>query len=174
MMYQDAAHRRAARARLCRGRCGSHNLVQFLESRVLFAAGDLDTSFGGDGLVYQSTARIYDTAVQGDGKILAVGATTGQQPREYLVARFNANGTPDTSFGGDGRVTIDLPGDNDVFEYVAVAPGGSGRDKLVGEDGNDTLFARDNTEDVLDGGRGTDRAQRDALDRVSNIETFLA
>ncbi len=51
-------------------------------------------------------------ALQTDGKIVAVGST-GQSnvpPNQVdmAVARYNPNGTLDTSFSGDGRFTLDF------------------------------------------------------------------
>src|SRR5688500_7980767 len=87
---------------------------QSLERRVLFAAGDPDTTFGGDGILLADpadfTGRIAAIAVQADGKTVAVGSET--PAREFgvraAVLRYNADGSPDTSFGGgDGIVLFD-------------------------------------------------------------------
>jgi hypothetical protein len=48
--------------------------------------------------------------VQADGKIviggiLAPGQGTGY---DFAVARLNSDGTPDTTFDGDGKTTIDF------------------------------------------------------------------
>jgi Ca2+-binding RTX toxin-like protein len=51
--------------------------------------------------------------------------------------------------------------------------GGAGADQLFGGDGNDTLFAKDGVKDLLDGGLGTDTAQRDAVDPAVGVETFI-
>jgi uncharacterized delta-60 repeat protein len=64
----------------------------------------LDTSFAGDGIgtynLSQAGSQADDVLVQPDGKILAAGYGDG-----YAIGRFNADGTPDTTFGGgDGVV----------------------------------------------------------------------
>ncbi len=56
---------------------------------------------------------IYDLAIQSDGKIVAVGQTdTGANPASdnFALARYNINGTLDTSFGtsGTGKVSTDI------------------------------------------------------------------
>ena len=52
--------------------------------------------------------------------------------------------------------------------------GGDGRDSLFCGDGDDTLFARDAiTDAVLDGGPGTDRADKDPADPAPSIEVLL-
>lgn len=75
--------------------------------------GSLDSTFNGDGRVITNfTPRLDyadDVAIQSDGKIVTAGAIRffGPDPR-FAVARFDANGTLDSTFGGDGRVTTDL------------------------------------------------------------------
>jgi Ca2+-binding RTX toxin-like protein len=62
---------------------------------------------------------------------------------------------PDTFFGGLGNDTLDT---------------GAGADAVDGQDGNDTLLARDNGGDLVRGGLGTDSAQVDRVDVVSDVE----
>src|SRR5438128_7873304 len=76
--------------------------VESLEQRTLLAsAGALDTSFGGDGIVTRNfvtneDATTNDSALQADGKIVAVG-DLGQLGAGLFVARFTANGALDRS-----------------------------------------------------------------------------
>lgn len=89
--------------------------------------GALDATFGTGGLVVTDVAadfdEIRDLALQPDGKIVAVGFT-GQgfsDSEDLLVLRYNADGTLDSSFAGDGIATpIDFFGANDSAEGVAV------------------------------------------------------
>ena len=83
--------------------------------------GTLDTSFSGDG---KQTASFGDSdvptgvVVQGDGKIVAVGNTCNGNPDttcDFALARFDFNGSLDTSFSGDGKQTADL-GDIDIAD----------------------------------------------------------
>jgi Ca2+-binding RTX toxin-like protein len=66
---------------------------------------------------------------------------------------------PDTFFGGLGNDTLDT---------------GAGADVADGQDGDDTLLARDNTGDLVRGGLGTDSAQVDRVDVVSDVESVDA
>ena len=71
------------------------------------ANGTLDTSFSGDGKQTTDFGRSSEAsavAIQGDGKIVAVGATESS-PYDFALARYNANGSLDTSFSGDGKQT---------------------------------------------------------------------
>jgi uncharacterized delta-60 repeat protein len=77
--------------------------------------GGLDTSFGSGGITTLSIAQSafpYGMALQGDGKIVVCGdvhdpsSGTGSFG-DTTVARFNADGTTDTSFSSVGANTID-------------------------------------------------------------------
>jgi uncharacterized delta-60 repeat protein len=75
----------------------------------LHVDGSFDTSFDGDG-----RASVFfncrDVAIQSDGKILVAGViSSGFLTSDFAVARYNADGTLDTAFGGDGIVTTDFP-----------------------------------------------------------------
>jgi uncharacterized delta-60 repeat protein/RHS repeat-associated protein len=107
-------------------------------------AGALDTSFNSTGKVTtdfsgsSSNDRAAAIALQGDGKIIAAGYSGS----DFAVARYNTNGSLDTTFddsisGGnfDGKLTIDF-GSTDAAEAVAVQPDGkivvAGRAFLTG------------------------------------------
>jgi uncharacterized delta-60 repeat protein len=132
--------------------------------------GSLDTSFSGDGL--QTTdfgvgAAGSEAALQGDGKIVAVGSAGG----DFGLARYNTNGSLDTSFSGDGLQTTDfLFGDADQANDVAIQS--SGRIVAVGSaiggaTGEDFGLARYNTNGSLDtsfSGDGIKRTSFSAFD----------
>ncbi len=70
----------------------------------LNADGSIDTAFGNGGTILDASTsnEAYDTvAVQSNGDIVVGGAGDGS----LLVARYNADGSPDNSFGNGGRVT---------------------------------------------------------------------
>src|SRR5262245_20711959 len=71
--------------------------------------GDLDPTFSGDGKLTdfipgQSGNYYTATAIQPDGKIVAVGNT--HEPRYIYVSRYNPDGSPDTTFGASGKAAI--------------------------------------------------------------------
>lgn len=78
------------------------------------ADGSLDTSFGSGGKVTTpvgATDAIYSIVIQSDGKIVAIGNADGISPGTVIaVARYNPNGTLDTSFDGDGKLTTSIGG----------------------------------------------------------------
>jgi len=94
--------------------------------------GTLDTSFGTSGKVTTDFAGSSDmpseqsaVVLQGDGKIVMVGQTLVGGFNDFALARYNINGTLDTSFGTSGRVTTDFAGANDVPFSVALQPDGN-------------------------------------------------
>ncbi|HZN68882.1 MAG TPA: proprotein convertase P-domain-containing protein [Tepidisphaeraceae bacterium] len=109
----------------------ARRMMETLENRVLFAAGDLDTTFGGgDGvaLVGLPTTLIDEAkavAVQSDGKVLLAGSssTDNNFGGNFLVARLNTDGSMDTSFGTGGLVEMDF-GAEDGIEDLLIQPDG--------------------------------------------------
>jgi uncharacterized delta-60 repeat protein len=86
--------------------------------------GTLDTTFSGNGKVTTALTGAYDfasdLAIQTDGKIVAVGTGTGQ----FEIARYNADGTLDTSFDGDGFAFTDFAVGDDSANAVAIQTDG--------------------------------------------------
>ena len=70
--------------------------------------GSLDNTFDGDGKVTTqigtSGGRAHTVAVQNDGKILAAGYGYNGTDNDFAVARYNPDGSLDTSFDLDGIV----------------------------------------------------------------------
>ena len=83
------------------------------------ANGSLDPSFNGTGKVTSDfggdgNAEGQGVAAQPDRKIVVVGYATAAGVQQFAVARYNADGTLDTSFGGTGRVmtAVGISGSN--------------------------------------------------------------
>lgn len=89
--------------------------------------GSLDLDFGNNGIVL-SDFGIPDywnsLALQSDGKILAVGAMKTSDNYDFALARYHPDGSLDTSFDGDGLVTTDFFGDDDIARDVLLQPDG--------------------------------------------------
>ena len=91
--------------------------------------GTPDNSFDGNGQVQTDLGgddRGRTVVLQADGKILVSGSTNaGAASVDYLLARYNANGSLDLSFGGgDGYVTLDFAGGVDQAYGSALQPDG--------------------------------------------------
>jgi uncharacterized delta-60 repeat protein len=123
------------------------------------APGDLDPSFGNGGKVVTSINSSYggdsDIAIQSDGKIVAVDISYNGGNNEtndgFKLARYNTDGSLDTSFGTGGKVVTHI-GNRAFAGAVAIQPDG----KIVAaggsSSGNNANFAlaRYNTNGSLD------------------------
>jgi uncharacterized delta-60 repeat protein len=80
--------------------------------------GSLDLSFDSDGIVLSSNlCAINDVKVQSNGKIIAVGTYPVGANMDFVVVKYNANGTLDSTFDADGVVTTDLGFGKDDMAY---------------------------------------------------------
>jgi uncharacterized delta-60 repeat protein len=100
------------------------------------ADGSLDTSFSADGIVTTDIAGSqdfgYGVAVQADGKILVTGyAFVLGTEGDFALVRYASDGSLDTSFDGDGIVTVDA-GVSDQDEARAVAVQSDGKIVVAG------------------------------------------
>jgi uncharacterized delta-60 repeat protein len=87
--------------------------------------GTLDTSFNGTGIVISPLNlwddKIQDLLIQPDGKIVAAGySANGYTYYDFTVARYNTNGTLDTTFNGSGSVITDILGQHDFVSAAAL------------------------------------------------------
>lgn len=106
----------------------------------LLADGQLDPSFGQGGKVVTPLpggGEARAVAVQPDGKIVAVGDAKSGATYDFMVARYNEDGSPDAGFGGgDGIEIVPVSSEFDEAEAVAIGPGGrilaTGRTDLPG------------------------------------------
>jgi uncharacterized delta-60 repeat protein len=108
---------------------GDFKVVRYLPN------GRLDTSFGSGGIVTTSFpgqgSYAFGMALQSDGKIIAAGtdfvdfSSEDNSNTDFALARYNSDGTPDTSFGsGSGQITTDFDGFNDdTFAILIQADG---------------------------------------------------
>jgi uncharacterized delta-60 repeat protein len=109
--------------------------------------GSLDTTFSDDGILATNVAVAL--AIQADGKIVVVGTVleypasdfVPYPPTDFAVARYNSDGTVDTSFSDDGWLTSGLYDASDTGREVAIQPD-DGKIVVVG----DGALARYNTD----------------------------
>jgi uncharacterized delta-60 repeat protein len=108
--------------------------VEILEGRALLTAGALDTTFGGTGMVATTIGSFSGSnavAVQSDSKVVVVGWSSGKNKGPFTVARYNTNGSLDSTFGSGGVVVVPIgtpvplpfnPNDCDEAFAVAIQP----------------------------------------------------
>ncbi|CAK0739712.1 serralysin [Gammaproteobacteria bacterium] len=92
--------------------------------------GSLDMSFDGDGQLtcalgsgsssFQLNDQANALAIQSNGKIIVAGSSY----YHYLLLRYNPNGTLDTSFSGDGKVTGEFNNTTSQFNAVTLQSDG--------------------------------------------------
>ena len=90
------------------------------------ATGALDSNFSGDGKITfgfggDDVAR--DIAQQDDGKLVLAGANSGFDS-DFALARLNINGTLDSSFDSDGKVSTGFGDLTEKADRVAIQPDG--------------------------------------------------
>ncbi|HMY73238.1 MAG TPA: Ig-like domain-containing protein, partial [Blastocatellia bacterium] len=123
--------------------------------------GTLDSSFDGDGIAQTTlgtntnslfAVAIYPSTSPNAGKILVGGSwSNASTSSDYALLRFNTNGSLDTSFDTDGKVTLNI-GTFDQIKAIAIQPD----DKIVvggsSTSGSNSLFsiARFNSNGSLD------------------------
>lgn len=116
------------------------------------ADGSIDTNFGSGGLAMVDFTGKFDVgtsvALQPDGKILIAGHSivSGYQ---FSIARLNSDGTLDTSFDGDGKVTTDASAQSfDYGETVLVLD--SGKILVGGQSNGGFALVRYNSNGSID------------------------
>ncbi len=97
-------------------------------------AGLLDNTFGTLGIVTGPTGTAFSTLLQPDGKIIVLGSTTFGIGN-FLLVRYNTNGTVDTSFNGG---TVTRP--TGVIYTSFLQP--DGKIVALGSSGTNTLLTR--------------------------------
>ena len=121
------------------------------------ADGSPDSAFGSVGQVFSDFGAAdagRAVAVQSDGKIVAVGTNGCCGSVAIILARFNANGTPDATFDSDGKVTLAIPGAEDYAQAIALQA--DGRILVGGSTDGALLVARLEADGSLDATFDTD------------------
>lgn len=118
-------------------------------------AGSVDTGFGTGGTVVTNVSTNPDVfrgvTVQSDDKIIAVGYSTPTTSQDFLVVRYNSDGSLDTSFGTGGIVWVDFgltaADTDDAYDVVVQT---DGKIIVVGTAMNDFAVCRLNSNGTLD------------------------
>jgi len=112
---------------------------------TVVAVGSVDRPFEGDFVITKFTGsgpawtvtrdlagqfdELTAAAIQPDGKIVAVGLTDAfigtPSSFDWLIVRYDSDGTPDGLFGNLGLVTKDFSNSNDDLRAVAIQPDGT-------------------------------------------------
>ena len=109
------------------------------------ADGSLDGGFGSGGLVttdFGASDTAFAIALAADGKVVAAGGTKSSSPGDFALARYNADGSADASFGTGGKVTTDFSSDSDdTGNGLVIQPDGRITVAGITSPGSGTSFA---------------------------------
>jgi len=93
--------------------------------------GSLDTTFDTDGIVTTDFGNVLengnDIVLQPDGKIIVAGSSIADilgTIADVALARYNSDGSLDTTFDTDGKVTTDFGNSDETASAVALQPDG--------------------------------------------------
>lgn len=121
-------------------------------------AGSMDAAFGTNGVSLLSlpdySVQANAVVIDADGKVVLVGTAqgAGTPSQRMLVARLNADGTPDASFGTNGVLTWVPPGSGSASSHGrAVVVQGDGSLLIGGESGSDVIVNKVTSAGVVDG-----------------------
>ena len=109
----------------------SYSVILLPDEKILFggdqyivkvdSSGNMDTSFGTNGMTNTQNVVGTDMTLEPDGKIIFVGSISGIVGTDIAITRYMANGTIDLSFGLTGIAVVDIGG-NDFATSVALQP----------------------------------------------------
>ncbi len=137
--------------------------------------GTLDNAFGTGGIQTTACGIVaigYSVTIQSDGKVVVGGETMSAFPdRDFLLLRYNTNGTLDNTFG-NGGITISLNDSLDSGRSIAIQSDGKilfgGRTKTIDSDFRLDCYNADGTPDITFGNAGT------VVTDISGIESGLS
>jgi uncharacterized delta-60 repeat protein len=113
--------------------------------QALADEGDLDSGFGNGGTMVTPIGSANDSAaamaIDAQGRIVVAGPSNNGTNNDFAVARYNPNGTLDTSFNGTGKRTDPIGSGADTARAMAIDA--QGRIVVVGTtfNGSDFDFA---------------------------------
>lgn len=165
------------------GDCRKANIKYFAIARYNIN-GSIDSTFGNSGKLTSidncSSGTAYSVVLQSDGKIVVAGScidTTrnqywGYHNYDFTLVRFNANGSLDSTFGSQGKVTAAFDSSSSAAKSVLLQS--DGRLVVIGSYdtgyGSGFCLARYNSNGSLDSTYGTQRKlTREIGNRYDNV-----
>jgi uncharacterized delta-60 repeat protein len=112
-------------------------------------------SFGEEQVDFGGTETARGLAIQADGKILVEGSTSAIGEGDLAIARLNPNGGLDSSFSGDGKLTLGYGAPEEFGTGVVVQQ--NGRIVVMGSDADldrDFVVSRLNADGTVDASFG--------------------
>jgi uncharacterized delta-60 repeat protein len=149
------------------------------------ANGNLDSSFDSDGIMttdFGAEDQARSLALQSDGKIVVAGSVSifsaSNPVRDISLARYNPNGSLDSSFGSGGKVITDFGGGSEARAVALQHDGkilvaGSASSSSAAEDDLFSIF-RYNADGRLDTSFGTLRNVGTVVTNLGGEDVALA
>ena len=126
-----------------RDRFSSRPSLSPLETHLAPAASDLDLTFAGDGVAELVGIQRISLAPLPDGRIVVAGTLESEPGHKFVVVRLHADGTPDATFGKDGRTVLPLTSaDVGLGGVAGVAAMPDGRIVVAGTSDSNFAVAR--------------------------------
>ncbi len=123
--------------------------------------GSLDTTFDADGIVTTAIGNSYDAgnsvAIQSDDKIVVAGSSHNANDNDFAVVRYNSDGSLDSTFSFDGKLTKDFA--HSWEDDASVVIQSDGKIVVAGESADesyDFALVRYNSDGSLDNSFSTD------------------
>ena len=136
--------------------------------------GSLDNTFDGDGKLtdslIQGDTHYTSTAIESDGKIVAAGYTWNGTNYDFAIARYNTNGTLDSTFSHDGKQTTDFGSTDDEANAMVIQA--DGKILLAGSAGNNFGLARYNSDGSPDISFDADGKQTTDFGSIAKISSI--
>lgn len=114
--------------------------------------GSIDTSFDLDGKIFTAIGKgpAYgrSLAIQYDGKLIVAGYSKIENSFDFILVRYNTNGSIDDSFGVNGKITTSFGDENDFGNDISIMK--DGRIVVVGSSFRDVALARYTSNGILD------------------------
>jgi len=137
--------------------------------------GSIDNTFDGDGKLtdYVRLGSTFYTgsAIQNNGKLVTAGYTWNGSNYDYVVSRYNTNGSPDSTFSGDGSEITDFGSDDRAY---SVAIQSDGKIVAAGSAAGNFALVRYNTDGSLDNTFSSDGKQTTDFSSDNDIVRSIA
>jgi uncharacterized delta-60 repeat protein len=147
--------------------------------------GVLDPTFGSNGKVFatwtcSSNPADNDIKIQSDGKIVLGTRYYNGSDDDFIVARYNIDGSPDLSFGNQGQVITKIGNYNDWCNCVIIQSddkilaGGAMNNSANSDYNYDFALVRYNSDGSLDTSFGMDGKVRTHIGLSNNMAHSMA
>lgn len=117
-----------------------------------WSIGALDTTFNTNGMVNttvgSSGAFVSAMSIQTDGKIVVAGSSSNGTDNDFVLVRYNTDGSLDDTFDGDGKVITSVGTGDDYVKAISILA--DGKIVVAGNANYPFVLVRYNSNGTLD------------------------